>query len=221
MFDPETYDPYAGFDKYRERNQRLNQTNAAAGLQVLMPEKAAAVNAAAEKLASASSGRMSELHSNPQAQAVAGELLREAFPWLDIDNKTDTTDFKVPFDTRWAEESAPFRALIRTAATKTVVWVPISGLAKQIPEVAAAYLDPESPCDAKNHPDCNYYQDEPSWPDLAAYPIKRGEIVVITFMCSTCRERCNNRDWSADDYPQTGPLRWNPDASKQERDIWD
>ena len=205
---------------HRETRQRINQTLSVVGAPAVLDwsetEKAVAA------LDRSILGELSELDRNPLAQAVAGELLREALPWLDVENRADTADFEVPVDTRWASEDAPFRALIRDGATKAVVWVPLSDPVKQWREVAATYLDPRSPCDAHNHPDCKHYEGEPSWPDLAAYPIKRGDRIVIVFMCSICRERCNNRDWSADDYSQTGPLPWFPDAQREpdERDIW-
>lgn len=225
MFDATTYDPYAGWSPFRETRQRIN----AARRQTQMPGLTnqplvvdwTATDEVFKALDRSILGELSELDRNPLAQAVAGDLLRQAMQWLDNENSTDTADFEVALDTRWADEDAPFRALIRNGASKEVVWVPLSDPVKRWREVAVAHLDPRSPCDAHNHPDCNYYQDEPSWPDLAAYPIGRGDRMVIAFMCSICRERCNNRDWSVEDYPQTGALPWYPDTQKQEPDNLD
>lgn len=169
-----------------------------------------------EQLANAAFFKLSELDTLPMAQAVAAEMIKS----VTVPAEFDVDDIRT--DTRWADESAPHRALVRDVNVNLPVWVPLSSPFDWL-QVADAYEDAEQKCAARNHPLCEFYDKETIWSDLSAYAIKRGEIICIVTMCGICRRRLNDRDWYAEGYMQHGAFPWHDDGKRWfnvDGDIW-
>lgn len=200
----------------REHWQQLNQDYARAGLPPVMPEDWPAINAMAEQMDAVMVGSLGELDGNPLAQAAAAQVIAEG---LRPDDKF-WQDLKLPLpaintDTRWcpdydeADTATPrVRAFVYDRRADAHVWVPLTDR-QQWTEVADAYRFPNTNCQARNHPDCPYFQQHRSTDvPLTAYAIDRGENLVILFVCPTCRTRMDNPSWTDEDYFGRGALPW-------------
>lgn len=207
------YDPFAGWSPNREVHQRLNQIASVIGAPAILDT--AEIDLMAEEAANAAFLKLSDLDTLPMAQAVAAEMIQAA----SCPTEFDASDIRT--DTRWADESATYRALIRDVNLNLPVWVPLSNPCHWR-QVADAYADPEQKCAAHNHPLCEFYDTDTVWSDLASYAIKRGEIICIVLMCGVCRGRLNNRDWYSESYIQHGAFPWHDDGRRWfNDDEWD
>lgn len=198
----------------RELHQRLNQANSAAGWPAVLDFDDH--DEMSNTIATVLSARVSELDSNPLAQALAGEKIREVIRPHD--------DVEIDLDTRWCtqyDETDLFAARLIAVVYRTddaYVRVPLSDV-KQWREVATAHLDSETICQAHIQPDCGFFDNSSQWIDLQPYPIKRGEHLALVWMCAGCRERLKYPYWTIEN-AQIEPTPWIDEGPNFDGDPW-
>ena len=183
----------------REHWQRLNRDYALAGLPPVMPEDWPKINAMAEHMDFVIRVPSSELDSNLKGQAAAAEKLGgELRPDNDFFAELNIEPPTAGLDTSWFPEyqdnTTCLRAFVFNRLSDGWVWVPLERY-EQWTEVAAAYRNTKSICQVHSVRGCDYFKRDPKpspQNPLSNYVVNRGEILVILFVCSLCRERMDD-----------------------------
>lgn len=173
-FDPETYDPFAGYDKHREIRQRVNRVNSEAGLPAVLdwsPEETDAKLLAHGQFAQTRNHDMRRW-----AAAVVEEHLRWRDPY-DVTSAVRGPSALFAFDTR----------------------IPFSLAEHKLDDLAAAYLSEiYTTCDVQAHTLCEKNN------ATEILTVKYGEWVCLGKCCDTCRSWFDDPDerrWENTEFP--------------------
>ena len=197
---------------HKETHQRINQVNSAVGWPAVLDWSD--IDDMTATMTATSFGRLSELDGNPLAQRHASDIM-EAVLRPKEGEQIDT-------DTAWCpgyeklDEFDPRIIAFIYRTDGTYVRVTLTS-ADQWREVAGAYLNSESRCEAHNQPACAYFEDSSSWIDLQPYAVKRGEHIVILHMCAGCRDYLNFWNGIPENI-QTEPQGWIDEGPKFDTD---
>ena len=197
---------------HNETHQRINQVNSAVGWPAVLDWSD--IDDMTTVMTATSFGRLSEFDSNPLAQAHAGEIMEAVLRPRDGE--------QIDTDTAWCpgyeklDEFDPRMIAFIYRTDGNYVRVPLARV-DQWREVAGAYLNSESRCEAHKQPGCASFEDSSSWIDLQPYAVKRGEHIIILHMCAGCRERLDDWGWTPENV-QIEPQPWVDDGPKFDTD---
>jgi hypothetical protein len=182
MTSLEDYDPFKNHDPMREIHQRINQTNAEAGVSIVMPGDWSEIDAMAVTMADNAFGRISDLDSNVDAQALVRETISHYR--LSVEFPTVAGETLIAYHEGTQYDSNQQRSMNRLyglLAFDPRALVPLSS-GYTWEDAARQYLSRETKCDVAVSVGC----ESASATEILA--IKSGEFVCLYKACSACRD---------------------------------
>lgn len=205
-FDPETHDPFAGYDQHREIHQRINAVHRENQLKDKSNQPLVVdwldIDKMAEVMSRLAFASLGELDRNPIAQKLAAEMMDiHTSEWRKLENKPYATRFCPEFD-----ESSPGTRPYALTYGQDYAIFPLENLEDWASVAALVITSGNVGCSAHITIFCD------SGNAAHAFPVKRGEGVCVFTCCVACWEFLH--DPNADDFNYTGPREhWMADDS--------